>query len=221
MEEYQDTIKYWDNIFGQSTEYDPRQVIEIQGIEDGISWLTKNSKSTIDFGCGNGRALFRSLYLGIEYGYGIDISNNAIEIANKIIREFNFENKVDVVYGGIEKLNEIDSNSFESAILFNVIDNLIPEDSIKLIKQIHRLVKSSGKILLKLNPYITEEERKEYNFIEISQEFYEEDSGLYLWNLTDAKVEEIISPYFIIEKYEKIKFKEFNIINRMYYLRNK
>ena len=221
MGEYNDTIKYWDNIFGQANISDPRKVIKIQKIEDGISWLAKDSKSIIDFGCGNGAVLLRSLYKGIDYGYGIDISNNAIKIANKIIREFNLENKVDLICGGIGKLNEIDNNFFESAILFNILDNLEPEDSINLIKQIHRIVKPNGKILLKLNPYITAEERKEYNFIEIFQEFYKEESGLYLWNLTEAKLHEIISPYFIIEKHEKIEFKEFNTINRMYYLRNK
>lgn len=221
MGEYNDTIKYWNNIFGQANISDPRKVIKIQKIEDGISWLAKDSKSIIDFGCGNGAVLLRSLYKGIDYGYGIDISNNAIKIANKIIREFNLENKVDLICGGIGKLNEIDNNFFESAILFNILDNLEPEDSINLIKQIHRIVKPNGKILLKLNPYITAEERKEYNFIEISQEFYKEESGLYLWNLTEDKVHEIISPYFIIERYEIIEFKEFNTINRMYYLRNK
>jgi arsenite methyltransferase len=218
---YDETIKYWDNVFGQSQEYNPTQIIQVQEIENGIRWLVENSKSTIDFGCGNGRIIFRCLDKGMEYVYGIDICNNAIEIANSVIKKFDYSDKADMVCGGLEKLNQINDNSFESAILFNILDNLTPEDSMELIKNIHRIVKSNGKILLKLNPYITKQQREEYKFKEISHEFYKEDSGLYLWNLTNEMAEKIIDPFFVVEKYEEIEFKQYNMINRMYYLRNR
>lgn len=218
---YNETIKYWNNVFRQSPEYNPTQMINVQEIENGISWLVENSKSTIDFGCGNGRVLCRCLDKGIEYVYGIDICSNAIEVANRVIKKFNYQSKADVICGGIEKLNQINDNSYESAILFNILDNLIPEDSIKLIENIHRIVKSNGKILLKLNPYITKQQREKYKFKEISHEFYKEDSGLYLWNLTNEIVENNINAFFIIEKYETIEYKQYNMTNRMYYLRNR
>lgn len=221
MNSYDETIKYWDSIFGQAIEYNPTQMIQVQEIENGISWLVENSKSTIDFGCGNGRVLCRCLNKGMKYVYGIDICNNAIEIANSVIQKFNYKDKADVICGGIEKLSEINDNSYESAILFNILDNLTPGDAIELIKNIHRIVKSNGKILLKLNPYISRQQREEYKFIEISHEFYKEDSGLYLWNLTNEMVEKNIDPFFIIEKYEVIEYKQYNMINRMYYLRNR
>lgn len=218
---YDATIKYWDNVFGQAQEYNPAQAIQIPEIENGISWLLKDSKSAIDFGCGNGRIICRCLDKGMEYVYGIDISNSAVEIANRIIKKFNYNNKAYVVCGGIEKLNKINDKSYESAVLFNILDNLTPEDSIELIKNIHRIVKTNGRILLKFNPYITKEQKEEYNFTEISPEFYKEDSGLYLWNLTNEMIEKTIDPFFIIEKYEEIEFKQYNMINRMYYIRNR
>ena len=218
---YKDTIKYWDNVFGQTQEFNPTEKIQIQEIENGLSWLADNRKSTIDFGCGNGKAICRCLNKGMEYVYGIDICNNAIEIAKSVVKKFNYEDRAEVICGGLEKLNEIKDNGYESAILFNILDNLIPKDSKELIKNIHRIVKLKGKILLKLNPYITREQREEYEFTKISNEFYKENSGLYLWNLSNEMVEKIIDPFFIIEKYEEIKFKQFNIINRMYFLRNR
>lgn len=218
---YEETIKYWNNVFGQDPQYNPTQMIQIQEIENGISWLIDNSKSTIDFGCGNGRVICRCLDKGMKYVYGIDICNNAIEIANSIIEKFNYKDKAEVICGGIEKLNEINDDSFESAILFNILDNLTPEDSIELIKNIHRIIKPNGKILLKLNPYITKQQREEYKFTEISYAFYKEDSGLYLWNLSNEMVEKTIDSFFIIEKYEEIEFKQYNMVNRMYYLRNR
>ncbi|WP_352418093.1 class I SAM-dependent methyltransferase [Proteiniborus sp.] len=220
-DKYDDTIKYWDNVFSQYTEYNPTHKIQVQEIEDGVTWLVENSKSTIDFGCGGGRVMLRCLDKGMEYVYGIDLCNNAIEIAKKVIEKCNYEEKAKVVCDGLEKLYDIADNSYESAILFNIIDNLIPKDSIELIKNIHRIVKPNGKILLKLNPYITKQKREEYKFVEISHEFYKENSGLYLWNLTNEMAEKNFEPFFIIEKYEEIEFKQYNMINRMYYLRNR
>lgn len=221
INKYKNTIKYWDNVFGQTQEYNPVEKIQIQEIENGLSWLVDSNQSTIDYGCGNGKVICRCLDKGMEYVRGIDICNNAIEIAKSVIKKFKYEDRAEVICGGLEKLNEIKDNSYESAILFNILDNLIPEDSKELIKNIHRIVKPNGKILLKLNPYITREQREEYKFIKISDEFYKENSGLYLWNLSNEMVEKIIDPFFIIEKYEEINFKQFNIINRMYYLRNR
>lgn len=218
---YDDTIKYWDNVFSQYTEYNPAQKIQVQEIEDGVTWLAENSKSTIDFGCGGGRVMLRCLEKGMECVYGIDICNNAIEIAKKVIEKHNYEDKAKVACGGLEKLYDIADNSYESAILFNIIDNLTPEDSNDLIRNIHRIVKPNGKILLKLNPYITKQKREEYKFVEISQEFYKETSGLYLWNLTNEMAEKNLEPFFIIEKYKEVEFKQYNMINRMYYLRNR
>lgn len=83
----------------------------------------------------------------------------------------------------------------------------------------HRIVKPNGKVLLKLNPYITEGEIEEYKLEKISDEFYKEPFGLFLYNLTNERVEKILYPYFTIEKYQEIQLD--GNINRMYYLANK
>jgi len=118
--------------------------------------------------------------------------------------------------GELEKINE---NEYGGAVLFNIVDNIKPEDVSFLLNKIHRIVKPGGRILLKLNPYITREEIEEYKLEKVSDGFYKESSGLYLYNLTKEKAEEILSPYFNIEKYQEIEFK--GNINRMYYLVNK
>lgn len=219
--DYKETLNYWDNVFSQVPEYDPNQKIQIQEIDNGIEWLGKNSKSIIDFGCGSGRVLLRCLDNGVEHVCGIDLSSNAISIATNIVEKFNLENKAKFICGGADKLKEIESDSFSGAILFNIIDNLVPDDAQEVIKQIHRIIKPNGKVLLKLNPYFAKDIREKYEFKEMSNEFYKETTGLYLWNLTEEKIKEIIEPYFVIEKHEEIEFKQYNMINRMYYLRYK
>lgn len=218
---YDEAIKYWDDVFGQAPEYDPDKEINVREIEEGISWLVEDCNSAIDFGCGNGRAILRCVSKGMGCVCGMDISNAAIIKAQNIAEGFHYKDKSNMICGGVDKLREIDDNSFESAILFNILDNLIPEDSIEVMRNIHRIVKPHGKILLKLNPYITDHQVEEYEFKKITPELYKDDSGLYLWNLTNEMTDKIIAPFFTVEKYVEIEFKQYNMINRMYYLRNK
>lgn len=218
---YGKAIEYWDNVFGQAPEYDPSKEINIREIEDSISWLAEDCRSVIDFGCGNGRIIFRCLSKGMDHVCGMDISNSAVKKAVSIAESFHFKDKVQMICGGVEKLKTIDDNSFDSAILFNILDNLTPEDSMKTIRNIHRIVKPNGKILIKLNPYLTDQQKQECGLKEISPELYKDDEGLYLWNISSSMREKITAPFFVTEKYKEIEFKQYNMIIRMYYLRNR
>ena len=51
--------------------------------------------------------------------------------------------------GEVNSLNDIPDSSFDGVILSNIVDNLIPEDSIKLLVQIKRILKQDGKIFYK------------------------------------------------------------------------
>lgn len=216
---YADTKNFWDKAFERVPEYDPNEQLPVPRIETALSWLVSGTESVIDFGCGNGKVLFRCLSKGTSYVYGIDISDTAVKNANEVKESFNYKNKAEFICGGLEKLEKIKDSRFGGAVLFNILDNIIPEDADRLINNIHRITKPEGRILLKLNPYITMEEIKEYGLEKISDGFYKDTSGPYLYNLTNEKAEKIFSPYFNIKKYEEIEFK--GNINRIYYLVNK
>ncbi len=46
----------------------------------------------------------------------------------------------------------------ERPLLFNIVDNLIPEDSIKLLENILRIATNGAKALIKLTPFNTKEQ---------------------------------------------------------------
>lgn len=221
MEKYNETKQYWDNIFSEIPDYSPKVEIKIPEIEEALEWLVKNNKSVIDFGCGNGKVLGRCLERGIEFVHGIDICESGIEKAKNIMKESGYEKKSGFTVGGIENLDLFMPDAIDSAILFNILDNITPDDSMRVISKMNMIVKKDGKILIKLNPYIEKQQREKENFEELEEEFYKEESGLYLWNLNDEQFEEVIKPYFEIEKKLTIEFKEYSTTNRMYYLRNK
>lgn len=132
----------------------------------------------------------------------------------------NLKDKSNFLCGDLKSLKKIKHTEFDGVILFNIIDNLKPEDGKLVIKEINRILNTNGRVILKLNPYISQQEiGKRNDMQEISNDFYKESSGLFLWNISDDLLKEIISPYFYISSYKEIVFKEFNMSNRLYYLK--
>ena len=223
MNNYESTIKFWDERFGKSLStnkrYDPQKPIPIVEIEEGLKWLIKEADSINDFGCGIGTLLFRSLFLGTKKAIGIDISPKAIELANHTSKLNKMDNKTDFKVGGIELLKKIGKNSIDAGVLFNTIDNILPEDAILVLKEMNRILKKNGKLLIKLNDAIPKNELEENDYYQlISEDFYKEKSGLYFWNLSDTKFKEIIFPYFKIVKYIYVPVPKTDNKNRLYYL---
>jgi len=217
---YNKTREYWENIFEKQQLYDPFNILPYAEIEEAIKWLCINSKLILDFGCGTGRVLNRCFDYGIDDIYGIDLSSKAIKLARQIMDKHNLQDKSNYKCGGLRSLQKINDMQFSGAILFNIIDNLKPEDGIKVIEEIHRILKPDGKVILKLNPYFSTQEIEEDKDIKgISKDFYQESSGLFLWNISNELLKEVITPYFNILKHKEIEFKEYGMTNRLFYLK--
>ena len=77
----------------------------------------------------------------------------------------------------------------DSAILSNIIDNLYPDDAISVLEEIKRILKKNGKLLVKLNPFISDEQIEEYGIKKISGNLL--DDGMILWNNTNEEWEDI------------------------------
>ena len=221
MCDYEETEKFWDNIFKEKREFDVKESLSKEEIEEGVNWLSKDSDSIIDFGCGNGSLLLRSGYLSGAEIVGIDISEEAVNSAKRRAENNGYHDNYQFICGGLETLSHFDEDEFQAGILSNVVDNLIPEDARNLLSEFHRIINEDGKVLLKLNDYIDPKQLEEWGSKEISDDFYQEETGLYFWNLTDDEVEDLISTYFNVEKRVDVEFQEQGQINRMYYLRNK
>lgn len=216
--DYQKTISYWDKVFEAVKEYDPHKNLREEQLESGLRWLAANGGRLLDFGCGTGRVALRALCLGANQIYGIDISPQAIELANRMVEHHQFDDSAQFVTGSVPNLASLDDASFDSAILFNVVDNITPDDGYRLLAEIHRIVKPGGRILVKINPYITRGARREFGFAKLAEEFYEERTGLYLWNLSDEKAEELFTQHFSVSEWEEVEFKDFDMTNRIYRL---
>ncbi|GKT34670.1 class I SAM-dependent methyltransferase [Aduncisulcus paluster] len=114
----------------------------------------------------------------------------------------------------------MEDNTFDGAILFNILDNLHPEDGKLLIGELCRVLKSGAALLLKLNPVFEEAVFEEDDeFKKIGENCYEEESGLVFWNMDEAVINEILEGHFeYVDGYD-IDMQDFDTVNRMYWLK--
>lgn len=217
---YADTIQFWNKTFGEYILYNPTEKI-MPELEKAVAWLAAGQSSVLDFGAGSGRFLLRCLNYGVGFVKGIDISESAVRVARQIATNYQLSDKTEFICGGIEELAKIEPNTFDSCVLSNIVDNLAPDDAEKLLAEIRRIVHPKGRVLLKFNPYIEKEKRMEYGFVELSANFYRETSGIFLYNLTNQQLEEMISVHFQIEQYKTVYYQQHDLINRLYYVLNK
>jgi SAM-dependent methyltransferase len=188
-------------------------------LESALQWVSKGTHSIVDFGCGNGRGLLRSLILGVERGVGIDISDSAISLAKKMARANKLQRRAVFRRGSITLLSRLSAASFDSGILFNIIDNLFPEDAIFVLNEYRRLIKPDGKILLKLNDFVEPTVLEtEYEAVQVTGRLYREKTGIYLWDLDDGEARALLTRLFTLEECSR-EIGKSGPPNRVYYLR--
>ena len=217
--EYAKCIGFWNEVFAREVPVFPKAAkTGIEEFDAGIAWLADGLESVVDFGCGNGTLLFICRNLGTKTHIGIDLSEQAIKSAVERSRAVQNEN-FSFINGGTEQLKRIADNSVDAAILSNILDNLYPDDAVSALDEIHRLLKSGGKLLVKLNPFLSEKQIKEWNIKTIEGNLL--DDGLLLWNNTDAEWERLFKEKFSTVAKKEIYYKEAEQINRMYLLLKK
>jgi len=216
MNKYEKCIELWDDIFSKEASALPeKKETGITEFDKGMEWLTEKSVSVLDFGCGNGTALFLCNKYGTKTHIGIDLSSQAIKCAvekSKLLESGEFQ----FICGGIEALKKLPDESVDSAILSNIIDNLYPDDAISVLEEIRRILKKNGKLLVKLNPFITDEQIENYGIKQINDNLY--DDGMLLWNNTKEEWENILESRYSISSYTEIYYEQYEQINRMYLL---
>ncbi len=186
--------------------------------DKGLEWLCQNAECILDFGCGNGTLLFLCFLRGTKKHIGIDLSDSAIRLAEKR-KSLASNGDFSFINGGVEKLNTMQDIKFDAIVLSNVIDNLYPEDAINLLKKAQLLLKPTGKVLVKVNPYIEKHQIQEWGIKVIKDNFL--DDGFYLWNNTTNEWINIFSDYFVIVECQDIYYPEHDMYNRMFLLMKK
>ncbi|HHT66355.1 MAG: class I SAM-dependent methyltransferase [Caldicoprobacterales bacterium] len=215
---YHKNKSYWNEVFKN---YHGRAIktksIGHEDVDNALDWLCEDSVSILDFGCGNGVWLFKCLLRGTKKHFGIDLSHEGIRVANETYKRMG---KGEFIFaaGGVEALESVSGDSIDGVILSNIIDNLIPADTVKVLSEIKRILKARGKVLIKLNPFLTDKQIKDWKIKAIEGNFL--DDGLFLWNQTTEEWTELLEKYFRIVMKKDIYYPEHEQYNRLFLLCN-
>lgn len=216
MEPYQRCVDYWDEVFSQEGGEHPQSGKSGNpALDEAIEWVCEGSERVLDFGCGNGVMLMICSLLGTREHFGIDLSGEAIRSAKQ--KSAKMENGTfSFRQGGVAVLADDADASFDAVILSNILDNLFPEDALLLLCECARLLKPCGKALVKLNPYLTETQIREWGIRAIEGNLL--DDGLLLWNNTNEQWREMFLPFFTIYREKDVYFPEHDQTNRLFLL---
>lgn len=184
-----------------------------EALDNGFDWLCEGADKVLDFGCGTGSMLFFCALRGVNYLTGLDLSDEAIKLCHKRAELMNC-GKYEFIHGSVEALDRFDNGSMDAIILSNVIDNIKPNDAVMLLEEAKRILKENGKILIKLNPHISNEQIIDWNIKVIEGNLL--DDGLMLWNQTTDEWRALLNKYFKECEYIDVYFPEHEQYNRMF-----
>jgi len=218
---YKKTAAFWDQAFYRVPEFDPEKPLGVLELEKALQWLGEENPRVLDFGCGHGKVLLRSNNHGVREGVGVDISKEAVEKGKNIAESFDLNNRFEFIQGGIPELKKFKDGYFQGIIIFNVLDNLLPDHGELLIEETKRLLSLGGKFLLKLNPFMSPQEISENlpNSVPLENNLFLEQSGLYFWNISSEKLKDLIAPELQIEAEKEIEQGENAPKNRLYLIK--
>ncbi len=218
---YKSAIDFWDRVFSKKQPASsPQPTTNYPMIDEGLLWLGKDDINVLDVGFGTGMMLFVLANHFSGHFYGIEASRAALEHARYLFAELS-QPKVDLRLGSNKTLAEIPTNSMDAVILSNIVDQLTDEDGLRMIEETYRILKKDGRVFLKLNPYLQDKECKQYGLKKIASELYQDNNGMYLWNLSNARWHEILEPFFIIVKEQWIDLEHHGQTNRLFLLKKR
>jgi len=104
----------------------------------------RGQKKVYDLGCGIGRNLFFLINMGFDV-YGSDYSLDAVVEVNHHLEEMKYPNRVK--HESMTEITEPDE-SYDAVIAYNVVYHACLLDMAKALKNIYRILKPSGSLLI-------------------------------------------------------------------------
>jgi ubiquinone/menaquinone biosynthesis C-methylase UbiE len=153
------------------------ELLEVR-FEELLPFLKFSIHDTVlDVGCGRGELVYFSAKEGAE-AYGIDYSKHAIALANNLKgkKEKNVQKRMNFKVMDAKNL-EFPDSFFSAIIMTDVMEHLYPEELEEVLKELKRVLKKNGKIIIHTAP------NKFFNGIGYKYYSYPVSSlGIFIWN---------------------------------------
>lgn len=223
MKEYQAALTFWNDYFkNEKSEI-------LQGISVGCTYLENKLKELVcvhkvlDFGCGTGWASLYLKQIGCKDVTGVDQAANAIDIATETAKINGFTDGITFIKGNETFFDDVKSNIYDGFFSSNTFDVIPTEITNNILNQVNRICMPDAKILIMLNPYLTQELNEKIKMEQITQDSYTKNGILRCVNRTKEEWITLLEQYFIIETYDEFECEDEpkGFGRRMFGLRNK
>lgn len=223
MKQYDASTAFWDE------EYSECELTDLTGItlsveptfDACLNVFAQNTRRVLDFGCGSGDILFQCADFGhLTYGMGIDRSETGIRYA-KQMASYNHYRNLDFIVGDLSHFSQMEDASFDGIILSNVLD-VVPKDvELAIFHEMTRLLSDDGYLLVKLNPYATQQQLDNWGFAKIEDNLYEDHGVLRVRNLHTKTWKRQFKQQFTIQRYLEFPYPWQAGMNRLFLLQKK
>lgn len=154
MNHKENSIQFWNQFFKENEPITiSKEEVKVENtLDQYLKHIGDTCEHVLDVGCGMGTTLIGSMCLGnhMKEGIGFDASQNAIDFANKTIKQSNISN-LSFHVSDESFLLTLDNDYFDGMICSNFLD-VIPRDlSDWIIEEMKRILKPNGLLLLKIN----------------------------------------------------------------------
>ena len=224
LKEIEAGLKFWNEA------YKEEKPIVIKEEEYGLpkemkkifNTLLDNCDTLIDYGCGACELSLEAAHSGkVKKIYGIEKGENIVNFGNSMAKLNNLDNILTVEDGGIDALKRFADNSMDGIIISNVLDVVTKDVADDILKNLLRVLKKDGLIMLKLNQYVKPEDFAKRDMVNFSENLYSFEGVLRIRLCTTDEWRKWFSPYLKEEMYADVPYQEENFFDRLFLLRKK
>ncbi len=219
MKKYENTKAYWDNVFEHFNRPFPELITtQVEKLDQAILSLGKPNMKALDFGFGSGMVLLMFAMHFEGQFTGIELSSKACDLASRLFTHYGIEDAT-FIEGSFDAIKNIEAASLDVFVASNILDNLTEDDGLVLLEEAYRTLKPGGSVLVKLNDFYSEAQLELHKAKKLSENLYEEDSGIYLLNLETYAWKQRFSKWFFIVDNYTLEMPHGKMKNRMFILK--
>lgn len=221
MKAYDKETDMWNEVYSESQPVDLREIpLTVEpGFDECLHDFGLMTHRVLDFGCGTGDIIFQYIQnFPDKKGVGIDAAEQGIAFAKKTAELSQYRN-LHFFSGDIDMLSDFDDGEFDGVILSNVLDVMPENVDEKLLMEMNRILCKGGYWFVKLNPYYTNAELKDFSYEKEKGHLYEKDGILRLHQETTEHWKRIFEKYGCMVRYVEFQYPWQKGLNRLFLIK--